>query len=168
MFLIARAITYTTLFVGIVLVFLPLELLNASQIDWPASIGASQAAWIFLAGAGAALTLWCMLTLVFVGQGTPAPFDPLRQLVVSGPYRYSRNPMYIGAGIMVFGAALFYQSLALFSYGIALSLMAYLFVVGYEEPTLRNTFRHGYPDYYREVRRWVGRRQKRGVERSER
>ena len=75
--------------------------------------------------------------------------------------------MYIGAGIMVFGAALFYQSLALFSYGIALSLMAYL-VVGYEEPTLRNTFRHGYPDYCREVRRWVGRRQKRGVERSER
>jgi protein-S-isoprenylcysteine O-methyltransferase Ste14 len=109
-----------------------------------------------------------MLTLVFVGQGTPAPFDPPRQLVVSGPYRYSRNPMYIGAGIMVFGAALFYQSLALFSYGIALSLMAYLFVVGYEEPTLRNTFRHGYPDYCREVRRWVGRRQKRGVERSER
>ena len=123
MFLIARAITDTTLFVGIVLVFLPLEFLNASQIDWPASIGASQAAWIFLAGAGAgaALTLWCMLTLVFVGQGTPAPFDPPRQLVVSGPYRYSRNPMYIGAGIMVFGAALFYQSLALFSYGIALS-----------------------------------------------
>ena len=62
-----------------------------------------------------------MLTLVFVGQGTPAPFDPPRQLVVSGPYRYSRNPMYNGAGIMVFGAALFYQSLALFSYGIALS-----------------------------------------------
>ena len=166
MFLIARAITYATLFVGIVLVFLPLRLLAASRIGWPESIGASQAAGMLLAGAGAALALWCMLTLVFVGQGTPAPFDPPRQLVVSGPYRYSRNPMYIGAGVAIFGAALFYQSLALLIYGVALSVMAYLFVVGYEEPTLRSTFRHRYPDYCLEVRRWVGRRAKRDVERT--
>lgn len=166
MFLVARAITYVTLFAGIVLVFLPLELLTASRIGWPASIGPTQVAGMLLAGAGSALALWCLLALVFVGQGTPAPFDPPRQLVVSGPYRYSRNPLYIGACAAVFGAALFYQSRALVIYGLALSMMAYLFVVGYEEPTLRSTFRHRYPEYCLEVRRWVGRREKRGVERS--
>lgn len=157
MFLVARAITYATLFVWIVLILVPARLLTASRIGWPERIGASQVAGMFLAGTGAALALWCMLTLVFVGRGTPAPFDPPRQLVVCGPYRYSRNPMYIGTGVAVFGAALFYQSLALFSYGVAFALLAYLFVLGYEEPTLRRTFRHRYPDYCQEVRRWIGR-----------
>ena len=157
MFLLARAAIYVTLFVSLVLIELPARLLAVSRIGWPQTIGPVQKAGMLLAGAGAALALWCVLALVFVGKGTPAPFDPPRQLVVGGPYRYSRNPMYLGTGSAVLGAALFYQSLPLFSYGVALSLAAYLFVIGYEEPILRDTFRHSYPDYCGKVRRWVGR-----------
>ena len=43
------------------------------------------------------MTAWCIGTFVTKGQGTPAPFDPPREFVASGPYRYVRNPMYIGA-----------------------------------------------------------------------
>ena len=66
--------------------------------------------------AGGALALWCILAFALVGKGTPAPFDPPRRLVVAGPYRYVRNPMYIGAGLALTGAAMFYGSLRLLSY----------------------------------------------------
>ena len=58
---------------------------------------------------GTAMALWCVFAFVFIGKGTPAPFDPPRKLVVRGPYRFVRNPMYIGAGMTLAGAALHYQ-----------------------------------------------------------
>ncbi len=66
--------------------------------------------------------------------GTPAPFDPPRQLVVAGPYRMVRNPMYLGAALALAGAALFYRSWALLLYCAAFLLITHLFVVGYENP----------------------------------
>lgn len=62
--------------------------------------------------------------------------------------------MYIGAGIAVLGAALFYRSLALLSYVGVFFLMAHLLVIGYEEPTLRRTFGQKYNEYCQSVGRW--------------
>ena len=59
---------------------------------------------------GAILALWCIATFIMIGRGTPAPFDPPRHLVVVGPYRLVRNPMYIGAALALAGAVLFYES----------------------------------------------------------
>src|SRR5436853_491 len=73
-------------------------------------------AGIVIGTAGAAVALWCIFTFAFIGIGTPAPFDPPRRLVIEGPYRFVRNPMYIGAGLALAGAALFYWSLALLGY----------------------------------------------------
>lgn len=154
MFLLARAVTYATLFVGFVLIFVPARVLTATGIVRPAAIDVWQVAGILVGLAGAALALWCILTFVFVGRGTPAPFDPPRRLVVQGPYRLARNPMYIGAGIAVLGAALFYQSLALLSYVGVFFLVAHLFVIGYEEPTLRRMFGQEYNEYCQSVGRW--------------
>src|SRR5207253_11109575 len=72
----------------------------------------------------------------------------------AGPYRFVRNPMYLGAGIAMAGAALFYQSAALFAYIGAFFVATHLFVVGYEEPTLRRTFGPGYVAYCETVGRW--------------
>jgi protein-S-isoprenylcysteine O-methyltransferase Ste14 len=77
---------------------------------------------------------------VFINRGTPAPFDPPRRLVVLGPYRLIRNPMYVGAGLGLTGAALFYQSIPLLGYAGVFLTITHLFVVLYEEPTLRRTF----------------------------
>jgi protein-S-isoprenylcysteine O-methyltransferase Ste14 len=154
MFLLLRALTYATLFIGLVLVFLPGRVLAASGIVWPTAFGAWQVAGTLMAGAGGILVLWCILTFVFVGRGTPAPFDPPRRLVVRGPYRYVRNPMYVGAAAAVLGAAIFYQSSALLSYVGAFLLVTHLFVVGYEEPALRRMFGPEYALYCGKVGRW--------------
>jgi len=95
-----------------------------------------------------------VFTFAFIGKGTPAPFDPPRRLVIRGPYRFVRNPMYIGAGIALAGAALFYQSLSILIYAGLFFLATHLFVVLYEEPTLRQTFGSEYEAYCRQLRRW--------------
>lgn len=154
MFILARAVTYATLFVSLVLIFLPARILTASGIVRPGAIGVWQIAGVLVGVAGAALALWCVLAFVFVGRGTPAPFDPPRRLVVRGPYRVVRNPMYVGAGIALLGAALFYQSLALSSYVGVFLLVTHAFVIGYEEPTLRATFGPEYSVYCQNVGRW--------------
>jgi protein-S-isoprenylcysteine O-methyltransferase Ste14 len=103
---------------------------------------------------GAILAIWCIATFIVIGRGTPAPFDPPRRLVAVGPYRLVRNPMYIGAGLALAGAALFYGSWWLLTYCAAFALVMHLFVVVYEEPTLRTSFGELYVDYCRRVRRW--------------
>jgi protein-S-isoprenylcysteine O-methyltransferase Ste14 len=154
MFLLLRAVTYATLFVAFVLLFLPASVLSGAGVSPPAAIGPWQVAGTFVGVLGAALAASCILTFVFVGKGTPAPFDPPRRLVVRGPYRLVRNPMYIGAGLALGGAALFYQSVALLGYVAALFLVTHLFVVAYEEPTLRRMFGQEYEAYFAKTGRW--------------
>jgi len=112
--------------------------------------------------AGGALALWCILAFALVGKGTPAPFDPPRRLVVAGPYRYVRNPMYIGAGLALTGAAMFYGSLRLLGYVGLFLLATHAFVVLYEEPTLTRLFGQQYRAYQTRVRRWLPRFAARG------
>jgi protein-S-isoprenylcysteine O-methyltransferase Ste14 len=154
MFVFARATTYSALFIGLLLIFLPSQILSSTGIVPPAAIGASQLAGILLGVVGAALALACILTFVIVGRGTPAPFDPPRRLVVRGPYRLVRNPMYLGAGLALAGAALFYQSMPLLGYAGAFLFVTQLFVVLYEEPVLRQTFDRDYEEYCRRAGRW--------------
>ena len=154
MFVLIRAVTYATLFIGLVLIYVPASLLSWSGIVRPAAIELQQVAGMILGAIGAVVALWCVFTFAFIGRGTPAPFDPPRRLVIQGPYRFVRNPMYIGAGLALFGAALFYQSLPLLGYTVLFFLVTHLFVVWYEEPTLRRTFGQEYEAYCHRVRRW--------------
>jgi protein-S-isoprenylcysteine O-methyltransferase Ste14 len=154
MFVLVRAVTYAALFIGLVLIYLPTRLLSWSGILRPAAIEVQQVAGTFIGAAGAAIALWCIVSFASIGRGTPAPFDPPRRLVVQGPYRFVRNPMYIGAGLALAGAALFYESLPLLVYTGLFFLATHLFVVWYEEPTLRRTFGQEYEAYCRQVRRW--------------
>jgi len=136
------------------LVFLPARVLLWSGIVAPVSIGAAQVAGIVIAASGAVLALSCIVTFIVIGSGTPAPFDPPRRLVVVGPYRLVRNPMYIGAGLALAGAALFYESWALLGYCAAFAFTTHLFAVLYEEPTLRATYGAPYLRYCERVPRW--------------
>lgn len=153
-FILVRALTYATLFVGFLLVFLPARLLETSGLSRPAVLGPVQIAGVLLVVAGAGIATWCVLSFALLGRGTPAPFDPPRQLVVRGPYRFVRNPMYLGAGLALSGAALFFQSVAVFAYALLFLAVMHLFVVLYEEPTLRRTFGVDYQEYTARVRRW--------------
>lgn len=154
LFVLVRAVTYATLFIGLVLVFLPARVLAWSGIARPAALGPAQAIGMAIAFLGGALALACILAFAFIGRGTPAPFDPPRRLVIRGPYRFVRNPMYLGAAAALLGAALYYGSPALATYAGVFLLLMHAFVVGYEEPTLRGTFGDDYGRYCAAVRRW--------------
>ncbi len=155
MIVLFRALTYATLFIGLLLVFVPDRILAPAGIERPATIGLLHILAMLVIVAGAALAIASILTFAFIGKGTPAPFDPPRKLVVAGPYRWVRNPMYIGAGLVLLGAAMFYGSIGLVLYTIAFWSMAHLFVLFYEEPVLRRKFGADYDAYSANRRRWI-------------
>lgn len=108
---------------------------------------------------GFAVSIRCVWDFGWTGRGTPAPFAPPRRLVIAGFYRYVRNPMYVGffAGWIglwiIFGQANWAAIL-----GAALVMLGVqLFVVLYEEPTLREKFGADYTDYCTHVPRWIPR-----------
>jgi protein-S-isoprenylcysteine O-methyltransferase Ste14 len=120
--------------------------------------GWTHALGIALMVAGGTLAFACVATFVTRGEGTPAPFDPPRKFVASGPYKFVRNPMYVGGFMVLFGFGLYEQSAAILLFTLPWLLSAHLFVIAYEEPHLRATFGATYEAYCRSVRRWLPRR----------
>jgi protein-S-isoprenylcysteine O-methyltransferase Ste14 len=91
------------------------------------------------------------------GLGTPAPVAPPSRLVVTGLYRYVRNPMYVAVLLLIFGQALFFGSVPLVGYGLVVWLVVHLFVLLYEEPALRKKFGADYEVFRANVHRWIPR-----------
>jgi protein-S-isoprenylcysteine O-methyltransferase Ste14 len=125
--------------------------------------------WLWLALpfflAGATIYAWTVINFARIGRGTPAPIAPPRRLVVQGPHRYVRNPMYLAVLSVVAGWAILFRSPAIVAYGAALGLGFHLFVRFVEEPALRRQFGDEYLRYCTEVRRWLpGRTRGRGWE----
>ena len=112
--------------------------------------------------AGTAVVLDSFARFALQGLGTPAPILPTRHLVVSGLYRYVRNPTYVGVLWIVLGQGLLFGDGRLFAYGVLLWLGVHVFVIGYEEPTLRRSFGSEYEVFRRNVPRWIPRLTPRG------
>jgi protein-S-isoprenylcysteine O-methyltransferase Ste14 len=91
------------------------------------------------------------------GLGTPAPLFPTQHLVITGLYRYVRNPMYVAVVSAILGQGLILENVALLEYGAFVWLLFHLFVLFYEEPTLRVSFGSEYVAYCANVRRWIPR-----------
>jgi len=91
------------------------------------------------------------------GVGTPAPVFPTRHLVVTGLYRYARNPMYVSVVSTILGQSLILGNVTLLEYGGLVWLLFHLFVLAYEEPTLRSSFCLEYKVFSTEVPRWIPR-----------
>lgn len=106
-------------------------------------------------GLGALLYLWCAWDFTFTGKGTPAPFDPPKEMVAKGLYRYVRNPMYVAALLVLIGEVVLFQSVLILIYAAIVFSVFHLWVLFYEEPTLRRKFGESYETYCRKVRRWI-------------
>lgn len=104
---------------------------------------------------GVVLLLWCVREFYVAGKGTLAPWSPPRRLVSSGPYRFSRNPMYIAVSLMLLGWAIGFQSWTLLLYALAIAIAFHLRVVFGEEPWLERTHREQWTRYAARVPRWV-------------
>ena len=100
--------------------------------------------------------LLCLWNFIFDAKGTPMPGDQ-KHLIVKGPYRYVRNPIYISFYLIIFGEALFFQSLDLLLYLSFWIVWFEIKVIFFEEPFLKRTFGETYEQYRKSVRRWIPR-----------
>lgn len=107
--------------------------------------------------AGAALYALCVWNFAATGRGTPGLWDAPSRVVVAGPYRWTRNPIYLSALAVVAGEAWLFESVTLLAYAAAMALFFHLLVIGYEEPALRRRFGADYARYRRTVPRWIPR-----------
>jgi protein-S-isoprenylcysteine O-methyltransferase Ste14 len=151
-----RTFLFTLLVPCSVLIFLPIALL-ASGVGSPLHLGPTR--WVGLPPLvlGLATIAWCFVDFVRQGRGTPAPYDPPRELVVSGLYRVVRNPQYVGVLLVSVGEALLAEASILLGYSAFLAVAYHLFVRYYEEPTLGRLFGQAYARYREAVPRWLPR-----------
>jgi protein-S-isoprenylcysteine O-methyltransferase Ste14 len=106
---------------------------------------------------GLLLIIECFGRFALVGRGTPAPIAPPERLVVTGAYRRVRNPMYVGVLAVVLGEAAILADWRLLAYAAVVWLVLHLFVLIYEEPTLREKFPQDYQAFFAAVPRWIPR-----------
>ena len=118
---------------------------------------ASEIPGAILVVVGAILVLACAGVFISRGRGTPAIFDAPRAFVAIGPYKYVRNPMYIGGLVLLIGFGLYERSISILFLTLPLFLLVHLFVLFYEEPTLTRKFGSSYQEYRKAVRRWIPR-----------
>jgi protein-S-isoprenylcysteine O-methyltransferase Ste14 len=119
--------------------------------------GIGATGWLLVA-AGIALYCACAFWGFAVrGGGTPLPLDPPKKLVVVGPYRIVRNPMYWSVAFIMLGEAAFFHSIALLQVVAAFAVAVILFVLAIEEPGLKAKFGAEYEQYCHQVPRWLPR-----------
>ena len=117
----------------------------------------TRAVGVILILAGAPGLVGSFARFALQGLGTPAPIAPTRHLVVTGLYRFVRNPMYLAVSAVILGQALVLGDWRLVVYGGVFWFASHLFVVSYEEPTLQQTFGAEYEAFRANVPRWIPR-----------
>jgi len=149
-----RAIFFVLLLPGTVAGYIPFSMLHTEDRLRVPELSLSAVAASILAIAGTMVLLRCVWDFFAKGNGTLAPIDPPRLLVVSGLYRFTRNPMYNGVVALILGEAWLFGSVSLLEYALLVLILFHLFVVFYEEPALTSQFGESYRAYRRTVPRW--------------
>ena len=116
-----------------------------------------RAAGVLLMAPGLIILIEAFLRFALQGIGTPAPIFPTRHLVVQGSYRYVRNPMYVAVVSLILGQGLIFGDIRVLVYGLCAWLLTHIFVLIYEEPTLRRSFPGDYEAFTANVPRWIPR-----------
>jgi protein-S-isoprenylcysteine O-methyltransferase Ste14 len=155
---IAKTLVFVTVFVAFVVVYIPWAwAIRGSTVTYE-GLSALRFLAVIPLLVGVYVILRCFFEFAWTGLGTPAPFDPPRALVVSGVYRYVRNPMYIGASLIILGETALFGSIRIgLEYVLIFLACTTLFVLIYEEPTLQAKFGDAYEEYCRDVPRFIPR-----------
>ena len=120
-------------------------------------LDATRAVGILLIVAGLPGLVDSFARFALQGLGTPAPIAPTQNLVVTGLYRYVRNPIYVALVAVILGQAVLFGDQRLFLYGALVFVAFHIFVLAYEEPTLRESYGAEYETYRANVPRWIPR-----------
>lgn len=153
--IIVRTVLFTLLVPGCVAVGVPYLLLKSGGEVFTSEPGVFRLLGVVSVVVGAACYLWCAWEFTFAGRGTPAPWDPPTRFVSRGLYRIIRNPIYVGAVLILIGEAVAFASGVLVVYSVLIWGVFHFIVVVYEEPTLREKFAAAYEEYCRMVPRWI-------------
>jgi len=137
-------------FIGIIAVFL---LFKGAYIDLWILRYLALPLWII----GSIMILWCFWDFLIKGHGTPAPMDSPKELVVTGFYKFVRNPMYVGVLFMLFSEFLWLGFWYLLAYTVFFFTAFHIFIISYEEPMLNKKFAKSYEKYLRGTPRWIPR-----------
>jgi protein-S-isoprenylcysteine O-methyltransferase Ste14 len=151
-----KTIFLTLLVPGVACFLIPYFIVKPSGLDMIPSLALRIIAVILMV-LGVCGFSWVSQAFVRLGKGTPAPFEPPKEFVTRGLYRFVRNPMYIGAVMVILGEALLFASWRLLVYAAAVLTVLHLFVVLYEEPSLYKRFGEPYHRYLQSVPRWIPR-----------
>jgi protein-S-isoprenylcysteine O-methyltransferase Ste14 len=106
---------------------------------------------------GTLIIIWCSVDMIQKGKGTPAHLDPPKKLIINGLYRYSRNPIYLGALFVLLSYILWFGSGLVVIYFFLFLLAYQILITVIEEPILKNTFGKDYEEYCQKVPRWIPR-----------
>lgn len=151
-----KTLIFTIVMPGTVGVLIPLLLLQGSD-ELALTIPSVWMLGLLPLLLGVCLYLWCAGAFTFIGKGTPAPIDAPKILVIQGPYRWVRNPMYVAVLLVVLGEALLFHSVMLVGYALLFWIIVHSFVVLVEEPSLQAQFGASYDSYRHSVWRWIPR-----------
>jgi protein-S-isoprenylcysteine O-methyltransferase Ste14 len=154
MWLFIKNLLFTLILPGTIAVYVPLGWL-VRDVSWPERPGLQHIAGLLLIATGAAIYFRCLWEFSVVGRATPAPIDAPKFVVRSGPFRYVRNPFYIGVVTFILGEAVFLADWRVAAYAAVVALGFHAFVVLVEEPSLEHQFGDAYLQYQKAVRRWI-------------
>ncbi len=147
-----KNLLFTLLIPGTVAVYVPLLIVHGRL---PGMIPIILVLGVIFLTAGMLIYLWTVWDFATAGRGTPLPLDAPKRLVVRGLYRYTRNPMYLGVLLAILGWAGVFSAVWLLVYAAVVAGLVHIFIVYYEEPTLRRLFGIEYESYCRSVHRWL-------------
>lgn len=138
------------------LILIPHQILSSPQLIHPVELGEIRYAGIAPIALGVVIYLWCSGSFVLSGIGTPIPFTPTKKLVVTGLYRFVRNPLYIAGALVLAGEAILFQSLGILIYSLVMFAVfnVHVFI---EEAELDDRFGSTYERYREAVPRWIPR-----------
>ncbi|MBK9271839.1 MAG: isoprenylcysteine carboxylmethyltransferase family protein [Saprospiraceae bacterium] len=149
-----RNLFYTLLQPGVVVGIIPWWLIKNNN-NFPENLNLLHfiAALIFMIGLSG--LLWCISLFAIAGKGTLSPIDPTQQMVDSGLYCYSRNPMYVCVISMLLAKSLFFRSYTLLIYTLFVFCVFQLFILLHEEPRMLRKFGESYRQYQSQTPRWL-------------
>lgn len=147
---------YLFLLVPFFIIWIPYEILSASGHDIEFTNGVFQHVGLVLIALGVVAYIWCSGSFVFYAKGTPIPFTPTKELVVTGLYKYVRNPLYIAGTLVLLGETLLFLSKGIFIYTLIMFGVFNIHVL-MEENHLEDTFGKKYEQYRKDVPRWIPR-----------
>jgi len=154
LFLVIKVLLFTLLVPGSVILYFPYSFITKAGAHLQTANPFILALAIACILIGTAIYIRCAWDFAVSGLGTPAPIDPPKKLVITGLYRRTRNPMYLGVLLLLVAESLLFPGSGILTYALIIAAVFHLFVVFYEEPTLDSQFGESYRKYCGKVPRW--------------